>query len=447
MPGSFLLVDRNLIEAVALLAFAVLPPESLWGLDRLRLVRKSPPESKEEEQPPSDRRELLADLVSVPVLGTFVVALLASRKMKGMIAGDRDVFVAGATPPAGDGTLPASSNLVGLCDFEKAAHAKMSVAAWEFVDSGAGDDQTARWNNGAYHRIYLEERALVDVSKIDTSIRLLGRARPHPIMLSPVSNHNYVHPDAERATARGAGAAGATMILSTFAYESIEAVAKSATMPLWHATYMMKDRSKTLDMLQRAAAAGYEAICVPVDTPVIGARDRELRTYRFKTKPLSFQDYPINYYRYPTTWADIEWYLSQTRLPLLLKGIMHPEDADRGIRMGVSGIFVSNHGGRNLDTTSATIDVLPRVVDKVAGRVPVIVDGGIRRGTDVLKALAFGATAVSIGRPYIYGLAVKGPEGVTGVINILRNELEMAMANTGRPNIASIDRTVIAARG
>ena len=180
--------------------------------------------------------------------------------------------------------------------------------------------------------------------------------------------------------------------------------------------------------------------------PWSGARDREHRTYRFPRDPISFLDYPANYWRYPTTWKDIEWVRSQTKLPLGAQGRSSiRQDADRGIRAGAAAIYVSNHGGRNLDTLPATLEVLPEVAEKVSGRVPIVVDGGVRRGTDVLKALASGATVVAIGRPYLYGLAVLGADGVSGVINVLRNELEMAMALTGRPTIASIDRSLIRA--
>jgi 4-hydroxymandelate oxidase len=176
---------------------------------------------------------------------------------------------------------------------------------------------------------------------------------------------------------------------------------------------------------------------------VVGARDREHRTYRYPREPVSFQDYPVDYWRFPTTWKDIDWVRSQTKLPLVLKGVLDPADAELGIRAGAQAIFVSNHGGRNLDTLPATLEVLSDVADKVAGRVPILVDGGVRRGTDVLKALALGASAVAIGRPYLYGLACSGAAGVRAVVNILRNELEMAMALTGRPTIASIDRSVV----
>ncbi len=348
--------------------------------------------------------------------------------------------VAGQAPP-GD-TKPARRP-VSIRDFERQAPGRMTREAWEFISSGAGDEHTVRWNEDAYGRLRLRQRALDDVSRLDTRVRLFGRELPHPILLAPTSNHMLVHPEGEVATARGAGTSGATMVVSTFADKPLEEIARAATQPLWHATYIMKDRGRTRDLLRRAEAVGCEAICIPVDSPVVGARDREHRTYRFPREPISLLDYPVDYWRYPTTWKDIDWLCSQTKLPVALKGILDPEDADRGIRAGAAAIYVSNHGGRNLDTLPATIEVLAEVAEKVSGRVPIIVDGGVRRGTDVIKALALGATAVAVGRPYLYGLALAGADGVRGVVNVLRNEMEMAMALTGRPTIASIDRSLI----
>jgi 4-hydroxymandelate oxidase len=336
-----------------------------------------------------------------------------------------------------------AGRVVSLRDFERLAAGVMTPEAWEFINSGAGDEKTVRWNEEAFCGLRLRQHALEDVSLLDTHIRLLGHERPHPILLAPTSNHALVHPEGEVATARGAGAADAILIVSTFADKPLEEIARAASQPLWHATYMMSDRGHTRDLIQRAQAAGCQAICVPIDSPVVGARDREHRTYRFPREPISFLQYPAAYWRYPTTWKDIEWMRSLTTLPLILKGILEPEEADRGIRLGAAAIYVSNHGGRNLDTLPATLDALPAVVEKVDGRTPVIVDGGVRRGTDVLKALALGATAVAIGRPYLYGLAVSGADGVRGAVNVLRNELEMAMALTGRPSIASIDRSLV----
>lgn len=345
--------------------------------------------------------------------------------------------------PVAPGLDSGTANVVSLRDFERLARRKMSFFAWELIDSGAGDEFTVRWNEEAYQKVRLRPQALVDVSHIDTRIRLLGRELPHPILLAPASSHTMVHPEGEVATARGAGAAKATMLVSTWADKPIEEIAKAATQPLWFAAYVMKERERTKDLVQRAEAAGFEAMCISIDTPVIGARDREHRYYRFKSKPILNKDYPINYYRFPAVWKDVEWIRSLTKLPIVLKGIMNPDDADLAIRAGAAAVYVSNHGGRNLDTLPATLEVLPQIADKVAGRVPVLMDGGIRRGTDILKALALGATATLIGRPYFHGLSVGGAEGVTGVINILRNELEMAMALTGRPTIDKINRSVI----
>jgi 4-hydroxymandelate oxidase len=337
-----------------------------------------------------------------------------------------------------------ATQAVSLRDVEAIAAERMSPEAWEFINSGAADETTVRRNVEAFQASSLHPRALVDVSKIDTRVTLFGRELPHPILISPTASHGLVHADAEVATAKGAAAAGATLVVSTFSTKPLEDIAKAARGPLWHATYVMKDRGMTRDLFGRVKAAGYEAIVIPVDSPVVGARDREHRTYRFKDrKAISFAEYPANYWRFPTTWKDIEWARGATDLPVVLKGILHPEDAERAIGAGAAAVFVSNHGGRNLDTLPSTIEMLPEIAEAVAGRVPLLLDGGIRRGTDVLKALALGARAVLVGRPSLYGLAMGGAAGVTAVIHILRNELEMAMALTGRPTIGSLDRSTI----
>jgi 4-hydroxymandelate oxidase len=271
-----------------------------------------------------------------------------------------------------------------------------------------------------------------------------------------------VHPEAERATARGAGAAGTTFVVSSFATTSIEQIAAVADAPLWFQLYAQPDRGFTKDMAQRAEAAGCRAICVTVDTPVAGARNREVRA-GFELPPgielphleglargdSSYGHRPRHREIFssvldPTlTWKDVAWLRSFTRVPLLLKGLLNPDDAERGVQEGAAGLIVSNHGARNLDTLPATIDALPAVAERVAGRVPLLMDGGVRRGTDVLKALALGATAVLIGRPYLYGLGVAGAAGVTRIVEILRAELEMALALTGRTSLAQVDRGVI----
>jgi 4-hydroxymandelate oxidase len=358
----------------------------------------------------------------------------------GVIAGAAAI-PAGEPAPERPGRASAP---VSLRDMEALAAERMSREAWEFINSGAADEATVRRNVEAFQSLLLHPRAPADVSGLDTRITLLGKERPHPILISPTASHGLVHEDAEVATAQGAGAAGATLIVSTFATKPLEEIARAARAPLWHATYILKDRGATKDLFARAKAAGVEAIAIPVDSPVVGARDREHRTYRFKDrKPPSLTEYPANTRRYPTTWKDIEWVRGATDLPIVLKGILHPDDAEQAIRAGAAGVFVSNHGGRNLDTLPSTIEVLPEIAQAVAGRVPILLDGGVRRGTDVLKALALGARAVLIGRPSLYGLAVGGAAGVAAVVNILRNEFEMALALCGRPSISRLDPSVL----
>ena len=336
----------------------------------------------------------------------------------------------------------------------------MPSMAWEYISGGAADEITLRWNHEAYEKIRLKPRALVDVSRLDTRVRLLGRELPFPILLAPTAYQKLTHPDGELATARGAGAADATMVVSTMSNVTLEDVAAVATRPLWFQLYVQPDRELTRQLVQRAETAGYQALVVTVDAPVLGPRYRELRA-NFALPPkleranlrghaaAASGFHPTEQSIFsatldPTlTWKDIDWFRSITKLPILLKGIQNSADADRAVTAGVAGIIVSNHGARDLDTAPATIDELPDVVAKVRGKVPVLIDGGIRRGTDVLKAIALGATAVLIGRPYLFGLAVDGARGVTRVVNILRREFEIAMALCGRPSIADIDASLI----
>ena len=353
-----------------------------------------------------------------------------------------------------------SGDPVDIPDYERLAPAHMSEMAWEFMSGGAADELSLRWNHEAYARLRLRPRVLVDVSKIDTRMTLFGREHAFPILLAPTAYHKLVHPEGELATARGAGAAGTTMVVSTTATTSIEDIAAVATQPLWFQLYVQPDRGFTRELVQRAEKAGCQALVVTVDAPVLGPRYREMRS-KFtlpegmeranlrglksaKGAQRASEATIFSAVQDPTVvWKDIEWLRSLTKVPVLTKGVLNPDDAALAVSAGAAGIIVSNHGGRNLDTVPATIEALPGVVEKVAGRVPVLVDGGIRRGTDVLKALALGATATLIGRPYLYGLAVGGASGVTHVINILRRELQMAMASSGRPTLASIDSSLI----
>lgn len=331
-------------------------------------------------------------------------------------------------------------SLVNLDDYERAAKDRIPPATWEYIHSAAGDEITARCNREAYDAIRLSPRVLNDVSSIDMSVNLLGQELPHPILLGPVAAHGLVHPQAEIATAMGARAANAGMILSSYTSTPIEHITTVDPSPLWFQLYM-QDRKFTRELIPKMIDAGCSALVVTVDTPVGGARHRQNRA-GFDYPP----DLPYRSVRpgdNPCTWVDLAWIREIARVPVILKGILHPDDAELAIQAGAEGIIVSNHGGRNLDTLPATIEALPRVADRVKGRVPVLVDGGIRRGTDVLKAMALGADAVLLGRPYIYGLAVQGSKGVSAVVNILREEFEFAMQLTGRPTIKSLDKKVI----
>lgn len=329
--------------------------------------------------------------------------------------------------------------MLSLFDYERLAQAKVSPAAWERIRGGAADEITMRWNREAFDRMRLRPRVLVDVSHVDTSIRLLGQELAFPILLAPVGAQCFVHPDGDRESARGAGAAGAIMTISSSASLPVEEVVKAATGPTWFQLYVQRDRGFTRELAERAETAGCGALCVTVDSPNQGVRNREYQAKaELPERPLpNFQG--KDYLDPSVTWKDIAWLRSFAKTPVLLKGILNPDDAGEAVAVGVSGIVVSNHGGRNLDTAPATMEALPYVVERIERRIPVLVDGGIRRGTDVVKALALGADAVMIGRPYLWGLAVDGSAGVASVVEILRRELEIAMALCGRVQVRDID--------
>jgi len=358
-----------------------------------------------------------------------------------------------AAPPIPPGT-------VALSDYEAAASQRIDAKAWAYIAGGSADELTLRANRNAFDRLRLQSRVLADMQGANTKLTLLGQELDYPILLAPVAFQKLVHPDGELAAAFGAAAIGATMVVSTQASQPLERIAQVAKAPLWFQLYVQPDRCFTEALIRRAEAAGYRALVVTVDAPV-SLRNREQRAgYRLPPgiEAVNLRGLPpmppnragpaeSEVFRGlldgAATWKDIAWLRSITSLPVLLKGIMTPMDAVRAVEEGVAGIIVSNHGGRSLDTLPASIEALPHVAAAVAGRVPVLLDGGIRRGTDVLKALALGAKAVLIGRPYVYGLAVGGPVGVIHVLKILRTELEIAMALTGRPNLKAIDRTVL----
>jgi 4-hydroxymandelate oxidase len=380
----------------------------------------------------------------------------------GLLAGGallRAEQASASTPAASAATAPPPP-MVDISDYERLAPQRMSKMAWEYISAGAADELTLRWNHEAYGRLRLRPRVLVDISKLDTRLTLLGREHRLPLLLAPTAYHKLAHPEGEIATAKGAGAADVTLVVSTSATTSLEDVAAAAKGPLWFQLYVNPSRDYSRELIRRAHAARYEALVITVDQQVLGTRSREARSgftlppglERANLKGLEIAtggqrpNESTIYSRLldpSLTWKEIVALRETTQLPMILKGIMTGDDAARAVDAGAAAIIVSNHGGRVLDTVPATLEALPEVVARVSGRVPVLVDGGIRRGTDILKALALGATATLIGRPYLYGLAVGGAEGVAKVVNILRREFEMAMALTGRTRLNEIDQTVI----
>jgi 4-hydroxymandelate oxidase len=359
-----------------------------------------------------------------------------------------------ANPAASNPPTPSGSEPVSLSDFEALAQRKLDHAAYEYIAGGAGDEITMRWNREALDALRLRTRVLVDVEHIDTSTTLWNQKLDFPLLLAPTAFHRLAHPEGEVETARGASLGGVTFIISSLSTRRIEEISKVATQPLWFQLYDIRKQRRefVVDVIAKVKAHGCRALVVTADAPVTGARNRSERAhfrlpddfdtpyYPDRTGRLHVGGLPVSG---SSTWDDLAWLQSQTDLPILVKGILNPDDAARAIKMGIGGIIVSNHGGRELDTVPATISVLPAIVAEVAGRVPILMDGGVRRGTDILKALARGAAAVLIGRPYLYGLSIAGAAGVASVTGILKKEFEMAMALTGRRTLAEIDRTVL----
>lgn len=357
-------------------------------------------------------------------------------------------------------TGPVPPDVVCAFDYERHARERLPDDVWAYVAGAAADGLTLRRNREAFDRLELRGRVLADMSAASTASTLFGIGLPFPILLAPVAHQRLAHPDGELATALGAAACGAWMCVSTLAGATIEEIARAAQAPLIFQLYMLGGREASLALVRRAEAAGYRAVMVTADAPINGVRNDEQRA-GFRLPP---HVTPVNVAGIAgpvsragpgespvfkglldgaPTWADVEWLRAQTALPLLIKGVTHPADAERAIACGVNGIVVSNHGGRTLDTLPASVDLLRSVSDRVAGRVPLLLDGGVRRGTDVLKALALGASAVMVGQPIMHALAVAGPVGIVHLVALLRAELEAAMALTGCATLDGISDEIL----
>ena len=337
---------------------------------------------------------------------------------------------------------------INVFEYEALAQSKMGPAHWDFFAGGSDDEVTLRSNRAALERIRLRPRVLVDVSMIDTRTSVLGTPVSMPLLVAPTAMHCLAHPEGECATAQAAGRANTIMIASTTATRSLEEIAQAASGPLWFQLYVYPSLQFAEQLVHRAESAGYRAIVLTVDLPTLGNREKDRRNNVVIPPPPFFEANFVGLEKsgqewVTLTWESLSWLRSITPLPILLKGILTAEDALLAIEHGMDGIIVSNHGGRQLDTAIASIEALPEIVGAVAGRCEVYFDGGIRRGTDVLKALALGALAVLVGRPVLWGLAANGAEGAYNVLEILRKELELAMALSGRPTLNSIDQTVV----
>ncbi|BAZ32361.1 FMN-dependent alpha-hydroxy acid dehydrogenase [Cylindrospermum sp. NIES-4074] len=356
---------------------------------------------------------------------------------------------------------------INLFEYEQLAKEHLSKMSLDYYSSGSGDEITLQDNRAAFARVKLRPRMLVDVSDRNLTTEVLGQSLQLPLLIAPMAFQCLAHPDGEIATAQAAASAGVGMVLSTLSTKSIEEVAavreKLPNALQWFQLYIHKDRGLTRALVERAYAAGYKALCLTVDAPVLGRRERDQRN-EFTLPPglhlanittLTGLDIPhekgeSGLFTYvaqqlnsAVTWRDLEWLQSLSPLPLVLKGILRGDDAVRAVEYGAKAIVVSNHGGRQLDGAIASLDALPEIIAAVDARAEVLLDGGIRRGTDILKALALGAKAVLIGRPALWGLAVAGQAGVSHLISLLHNELNVAMALSGCAQLQDIDSSLV----
>jgi L-lactate dehydrogenase (cytochrome) len=373
---------------------------------------------------------------------------------------------------------------VNIDDLRRRARRRLPRAVFDYIDGAAEDEVTLRRNRAGFERLTFRPRVLIDVSQVDQTTTVLGQGLRTPLILAPTGLCGMATYRGEVLAARAALRTGSIFTLSTMSAVSIEDVAREAPGPHWFQLYVWRDRDLTRSLVERAQAAGYTALVLTVDVPVLGQRERDLRNgatipprvtwrnaldsaqkvgwlWRMARNPwIDFANVKgaratqqpgafalgrfVNEQFDPSVdWDDLTWFRSLWTGPLAIKGIMTGEDARRAVDAGVDAVIVSNHGGRQLDGLPAAIDVLPEVVDAVAGHAEVILDGGVRRGTDAVKALALGARACMIGRPYLYGLGAGGQAGAERSIEILRAEIARALALLGRPSLADLDRTAV----
>lgn len=350
---------------------------------------------------------------------------------------------------------------VNLNEYEALARERLTPMVYDYFAGGANDEVTLTENLRAWQRLRLQPRLLADVSQIDAATTVLGQRLSMPVLTAPCSFNGLAHPEGECAVARATAAAGICQIVSMTASTSIEAIAASGRGLRWFQLICFRDREITRDLVRRAEAAQCTALCLTVDQPLQGRRERDLRNNfhlppgitmknlepyaadQFSAASSPLAQFVDTMFDARLTWEVVSWLRSITPLPILVKGILTAEGANRALEHGAAGVIVSNHGGRQFDCVVSTCAALPAVVDAVGGRGEVLVDAGIRRGTDVLKALALGVRAVIVGRPYLWALAVDGEAGVSRMLELLRQEIVLAMGLAGRRSIGEIDRALI----
>lgn len=351
------------------------------------------------------------------------------------------------------------ADLISAADYERRAEQHVDAAAWAYLQGGAGDERTLLANREVWGEWAVLPRMLRDLRGGNTRCELLGTSLEHPILLAPVAYQRLFHGDGEVAAAMAAGVMGGAMVLSSFASQPLEVIAEAASAPLWFQLYWQGTREQTLALVRRAEAAGYRALVLTVDAPVAGVRNREQRAgfhlpehiravnlaQPLATPALAEGASAVfdGLLALAPDWDDVAWLCRSSPLPVLLKGILHPDDARLAQQVGAAGVIVSNHGGRVLDSGWPALRSLPAIRAALGGEATILLDGGIRRGSEVFKALALGASAVLIGRPYVHALATAGALGVAHLLRLLREELEIEMALAGCRELTDISRACL----
>jgi L-lactate oxidase len=410
------------------------------------------------------RREFLGTTLAAAAAATAAGPVLAQNSA---VSADAPLpgTVRGSTILPGDekvqyqgGTAVKRIRVIDTRDLEEEAQKILPKGGFDYIARGSGAEWTFRENLRALESTPLEPRFLAGFAKPDLTTTVLGSKLPFPIIVPPMGSHGLAHVSKEIGTAEGVAATGTLMILSTQSNTSLEDVAQANPGPKWMQLYFPADRGFARELIMRAKAAGYTAIIPTIDQTLAYPRETNLRNNFRIPVTLGKGNAPkgetdiikaarlLSTYKVDLSWDDLLWVKEQTGLPVIPKGVMSVETANEAVRRGLDGVYVSNHGGRALDGVPATITILPRIADAVQGKVPIIFDSGIRRGTDVFRAIASGATVVACGRPVLFGLALGGRLGVQSVLEYLRDDLTIVMQNAGTPNVRAITRDYLTPR-